>query len=68
MAARRPKPLAELSDGNLVYRYQELRYRMIECALDPDHPATVMNRARWTREFKRVELECERRGMFEEES
>lgn len=68
MTARRPQPLSGMTDVDLVYRYNELNYRMIECAFTPDHPATVANRTRWTQEFKRVEAECERRGLFVEAS
>jgi hypothetical protein len=55
------------TDEELARRYAELRYRMIECALTPDHPVTRANRARWTREFRQVEAACERRGLFEKE-
>ena len=58
MAARR-------TDEQVAWRYEELRYRMIECALTPDHPATRANRARWEREFRQVEAQCKARGLFE---
>jgi hypothetical protein len=54
-----------MTDGDLAHRYNELRYRMIECALTPDHPVTRANRARWKREFGLVERECDRRGLLE---
>lgn len=54
-----------MDDAALARRYEELRYRMVECAISPDHPATRANRARWEREFRQVEAECDRRGMLE---
>lgn len=56
---------SEMTDAQLARRYSELRYRMIECAVDPDHPATRANRARWTREFRQVEAACDRRGLLQ---
>lgn len=58
--------MPEMSDAQVVRRYQELQYRMIECAIDPEHPTTRANRARWTREFRQVEAIAARRGMFKE--
>lgn len=57
-----------LSDAALARRYSELRYRMIECALDPEHPATLANRARWTREFRQIEAAADRRGLLAEKN
>jgi hypothetical protein len=57
-----------MNDADLARRYLELRYRMLECAAAPDHPATKANRARWTRELARVEAACRRRGLFEEQN
>ena len=64
MTAKRKSP-SGMTDGDLAHRYNELRYRMIECALTPDHPVTRANRARWKREFGLVERECDRRGLLE---
>ena len=60
--------ISELSDAELARKYQELWYRSIEVAVAPDHPASRANGARWKRELRQVELACERRGLFKEES
>lgn len=52
------------TQAQLVRRYRELSYRMIEIKVDPDHPVSAANAARWRREFAQVERECERRGLF----
>jgi hypothetical protein len=53
------------TDAELVRRWRELEYRRIECAIDPDHPATRANRDRWDRERRQVQAELERRGLLE---
>lgn len=62
--ARSGRKISEMGDGDLAHRWNELHYRMIECAMTPDHPITRANRARWTREYKQVTSACERRGLF----
>lgn len=59
--------LSGLSDADLARKYQELAYRRVEVALDPDHPASRANGARWARELKLVERACERRGLFQDQ-
>lgn len=54
----------KMTDDQVAWRYEELRFRMMECALTPDHPVTKANQARWTREFRQVEAMAERRGLL----
>lgn len=57
--------VAGQTDAQLAWRYQELRFHLIECAISPEHPTSRMNRARWQRELRQVVAACERRGLFE---
>ena len=61
MARRRQTRLAELTDVELAHRAIDLAYRGLEVALDPSHPASRANGARWAQELRRVELEQARR-------
>lgn len=54
-----------MTDNELARRYQELSYRMLECAMTPDHPTTQMNHARWEREWRQTERELDRRELLE---
>lgn len=60
------RALVTMSDDELVQRCIELAYRRLECAIDPDHPASRANGARWAHELRLVEAACERRGLFAE--
>lgn len=57
--------LSTKSDAELARRFLELDYRRIEVALDPDHPASRANGARWARELEAVTRELDRRGLLE---
>ena len=50
-----------MTDQQLLRRYNELSYRLIEIQLDPDHPASRANGARWKREHAQVVRAMERR-------
>lgn len=56
-----------MTDREVARRWQELRYRMFEISVDPDHPASRANGARWKREYKAIEAEATRRGLFTKE-
>lgn len=55
----------DMTNEELAWRFRELEYRQIEVAIDPGHPASRANGARWKRELEAVTRECDRRGMLE---
>lgn len=59
------RSLANMTDEQLARRGVELAYHLLECAIDPDHPASRANRARWERELRQVTAVQARRARVD---